>query len=190
MPPDTYVYLYYVEFSGLRNGIQGICLARAPLSKGAPLPGNWEKFYLDAFNEPGLGGKETPIIDASAVRAGAMYPHATFSKSLNKYILTFNFNRVAEARQETALGKSGIYIALSDDGIHWSAPVKLITTYSQRVLGLSIAIEPTLVLDTPDSLNGWLLYAYTPKYTSNASMPGVPLYLAGRRISFAIANSQ
>ncbi|MBV9875207.1 MAG: TIR domain-containing protein [Verrucomicrobia bacterium] len=182
---NTYVYLYYVEFSGLKNGIQGICLARAPLNKGAPLPDNWQKFYLDAFNEPGLGGKETPIIDGSAIKAGAMYPHATFSKALNKYILTFNFSRIAEARQEAALSKSGIYIALSDDGIHWPTPVKLITTYSQRVLGLSIAIESTLVLDTPDSLTGWLLYAYTPKYTSNASIPGAPLHLAGRRIEFA-----
>jgi len=181
---NRYIYLYYVEFSGLKNGIQAICLARAPLSKGAPLPGNWEKFDLDDFAEPGLGGKETPVIDGSAVRAGAMYPHATFSKSLNKYILTFNFNRFAETRQEMALGKSGIYLALSDDGIHWSAPHKLITTYSQRALGLSIAIEPTLVLDTPDSLTGWLLYAYTPKYTSNPSIPGVPLHLAGRRIEF------
>jgi hypothetical protein len=181
---NTYVYLYYVEFSGLKNGLQGICLARAPLSKGAPLPDNWQKFYLDAFNEPGLGGKDTPVIDGSAIKAGAMYPHATFSKSLNKYLLTFNFNRIAESRQEATLGKSGIYIALSDDGIHWSTPVKLITTYSQRVLGLSIAIEPTLILDSPDSLTGWLLYAYTPKYTSNASIPGVALHLAGRRISF------
>jgi hypothetical protein len=181
---NTYVYLYYVEFSGLKNGIPGICLARAPLSKGPPLPDNWQKFYLDDFTEPGLGGKETPVVDGSAVRAWAMYPHATFSKSLNKYILTFNFNRVAEARQEMALGKSGIYIALSGDGIHWSAPVKLMTTYSQRALGLSIAIEPTLVLDNPDSLNGWLLYAYTPKYTSNASIPGVALHLVGRRIGF------
>jgi hypothetical protein len=76
------------------------------------------------------------------------------------------------------------YIALSDDGIHWSAPVKLLSTYSQRVLGLSIAIEPTLIFDTPDSLSSWLLYAYTPKYTSNSSIPGVALYLAGRRIDF------
>ncbi|MBV8484151.1 MAG: TIR domain-containing protein, partial [Verrucomicrobia bacterium] len=169
---NTYIYLYYVEFSGLKNGVQAICLARAPLSKAPPLPETWEKFYLDDFNEPGLGGKETPVMDGSAVRAGAMYPHATFSKSLDKYILTFNFNRVAESRQEMALGKSGIYIALSDDGIHWSAPEKLISTYSQRVLGLSIAIEPTLTLDTPHSLTGWLLYAYSPKYTSNASIPG------------------
>jgi hypothetical protein len=179
---NTYVYLYYVEFSGLKNGNQAICLARAPLSQGPPLPNNWQKFYLDSFNEPGLGGKETPVIDGSAEKAGAMYPHATYSQSLKKYILTFNFNRVAEARQEMSLGKSGIYIALSDDGIHWTAPVKLISTYSQRVIGLSIAIEPTLVLDSPDSLTGWLLYAYTAKYTSNASLPGDALHLVGRRI--------
>ncbi len=36
---NTYAYVYYVEFSGLRNGVPGICLARAPLSKGIPLPG-------------------------------------------------------------------------------------------------------------------------------------------------------
>jgi hypothetical protein len=89
---NTYIYLYYVEFSGLKNGIQAICLARAPLSKGAPSPGNWEKFYLGDFAEPGLGG--------------------------------------------------------------------------------------------PDSLTGWLLYAYTPKYTSNPAIPGVALHLAGRRIDF------
>jgi hypothetical protein len=182
---NTYAYVYYVEFSGLRNGAPAICLARAPLSKGIPLPGNWAKFYQGDFTESGLGGKETPVVDGYAVNAGAMYPHVAFSKPLNKYILTFNFNRAAEARQEMALSKSGIYIALSDDGIHWSAPVKLISTYSQRVLGLSIAIEPTLIFDTPDSLSGWLLYAYSPKYTSNSSNPGVALHLAGSRIDFA-----
>jgi hypothetical protein len=187
---NTYAYVYYVEFSGLKNGVPGICLARAPLNKGIPLPGNWEKFYQGDFTEPGLGGKETPVVDGYALNAAAMYPHVTFSKSLNKYILTFNFNRVAEARQEMTLSKSGVYITLSDDGIHWSAPVKLITTYSQRVLGLAIAIEPTLIFDTPDSLSGWLLYAYSPKYTSNASMPGVSLYLAGRRIDFTHASRQ
>ena len=54
------------------------------------------------------------MVDGSAVRVWAMYPRATFSKSLKKYILTFNFNRLAEARQEMTLSKSGIYIALSD----------------------------------------------------------------------------
>ena len=91
------------------------------------------------------------------------------------------------------LKAQGYNVHITNAGINGAttaAPVKLISTYSQRVLGLSIAIEPTLALDAPDRLTGWLLYSYSPKYTSNASIPGVSLHLAGRRISFAIANSQ
>jgi hypothetical protein len=99
------------------------------------------------------------------------------------YVLTFNTKRLAEVKEGLPPTKSGIYIALSDDGIKWSSPVKLISTYSQRALGLSISIEPTLILDNQDGLAGWLVYAYTPKY-SNGTVPGIPLYLVGRRIEF------
>ncbi len=112
-----------------------------------------------------------------------MYPHVTYSKRLNKYVLTFNINRLAEIKEGLPPTKSGIYIALSDDGIKWSVPVKLISTYSQRALGFSISIEPTLILDNQDGLAGWLVYAHTPKY-SNGAVPGTPLYLVGRRIEF------
>jgi hypothetical protein len=182
-PSSTYVHLYYVGFSGLAGGTAQICMARAALSKGPPLPGNWEKFYNGAFTEAGLGGKETSVVDSYAEHAASMYPHVTYSKRLNKYVLTFNINRLAEIKEGLPPTKSGIYIALSDDGIKWSVPVKLISTYSQRALGFSISIEPTLILDNQDGLAGWLVYAYTPKY-SNGAVPGTPLYLVGRRIEF------
>ena len=182
-PSNSYVYLYYIGFSGLRGGIAQICMARAALSKGPPWPGNWTKFYDGNFIEAGLGGKETPVIDSYGERGASMYPHVTYSKRLNKYVLTFNINRLAEVKEALPPTKSGIYVALSDDGIKWSSPVKLISTYSQRVLGLSISIEPTLILDNQDGLAGWLVYAYTPKY-SNGTVPGIPLYLVGRRIEF------
>lgn len=182
-PSNSYVYLYYIGFSGLTGGTAQICMARAALSKGPPLPGNWEKFYNGNFTEPGLSGKETPVVDSYAEHAASMYPHVTYSKHLNKYVLTFNINRLAEIKEGLPPTKSGIYIALSDDGIKWSAPVKLISTYSQRALGFSISIESTLILDNQDGLAGWLVYAYTPKY-SNGETPGTPLYLVGRRIEF------
>jgi hypothetical protein len=95
-PSSTYVHLYYVGFSGLAGGTAQICMARAALSKGPPLPGNWEKFYNGAFTEAGLGGKETSVVDSYAEHAASMYPHVTYSKRLNKYVLTFNINRLAE----------------------------------------------------------------------------------------------
>jgi hypothetical protein len=116
-PSNTYINLYYVGFSGLTGGAAQICMARAALSKGPPLPGNWEKFYNGDFTEAGLGGKETPVVDSYAEHAASMYPHVTYSKRLNKYVLTFNINRLAEIKEGLPLTKSGIYIALSDDGI-------------------------------------------------------------------------
>ena len=183
----SYVYLYYVGFSGLTGGMAQVCLARAALTKGPPLPGNWEKFYNRDFIEPGLGGKETPVVDSYAEHSASMYPHVTYSKRFSKYVLTFNMNRLAEVREGLPPITSGIYIALSDDGITWSKPVKLISTYSQRALGFSISIEPTLILDNEDGLAGWLVYAYTPKY-SNGAVPGTQLYLVGRRIDFKKAD--
>src|ERR1700737_1877072 len=39
------------------------CRGRCTLDDGPPLPGNWKKYFQGAFTEPGLGGRETPIID-------------------------------------------------------------------------------------------------------------------------------
>jgi hypothetical protein len=67
---NTYVYLYYVAFSGVQNALPAMCMARAPLSKGPPLADNWQKFYQGDFTEPGLGGKETPVVDGLAENSG------------------------------------------------------------------------------------------------------------------------
>ncbi|MBV8586743.1 MAG: hypothetical protein JO308_10700 [Verrucomicrobia bacterium] len=182
-PSGQYVYLYYTAYSGLPAGQAQICLARS-LINGGIYPGGWEKFYLGKFGEPGLGGNETPVVDSYSERAASMNAHVTFSPKLKKYILTLNLSRESEVRENLPPEKSGIYVDLSDDGIAWSNPVKIISAYSRRLLGLPISVEPTLVMDSPDSLTGWLLYSTTPKY-SLSDYQGTPLYLVGRRIEFS-----
>jgi hypothetical protein len=184
-PSGRYIYLYYACYSGQKPvGTTQICMARSDISKGPPRPGNWEKLYNTSFSEPGLGGKELPVVDPnSSERVSRKYPHVLYSQALKKYILTFNIDRIAESDNGSPPIKSGIYLALSDDGIKWSRPTKLVNAYSLRMLGLSISIEATIILDRQDGLDGWLVYAYTPKFT-NGALPGTLLYMVGRRIQF------
>jgi hypothetical protein len=97
--------------------------------------------------------------------------------------LTFNISRNAELEEGLPPTTSGIYLALSDDGIKWSKPAKLVNAYSLRTLGFSISITPTIILNGEERLDGWLVYGYTPKFT-NGGLPGTFLHLAGRRIEF------
>jgi hypothetical protein len=51
-----YLYIYYEEHSRVGGrGVQ-ICMARAHLADGPPLPGKWYKYYNGSFSQPGLGG--------------------------------------------------------------------------------------------------------------------------------------
>jgi len=186
-PFGRYIYLYYACFSGQPGGTAQICMARSNLSKGPPLPGNWEKLYNGDFTEPGLGGRETAIFDSYASeRVTCMYPHVIFSQRLKKYILTFNIHRQAEINEGMPPIRSGIYLALSADGIKWANPTKIVNSYSRRMIGFSISIEPTIILDSATELSGWLVYAHTPRYT-NGTLPGTVLYMVGQRIEFAKA---
>jgi hypothetical protein len=80
---------------------------------------------------------------------------------------------------------SGIYLAVSEDLVKWSEQFKLVSDYTQRVLGKPIVLAPPIVFDQDNKASGWLIYGYSPKYsTEQLSNVGTPVYLVGRRITF------
>jgi hypothetical protein len=181
-------YIYYSDLSTAHE--TQINVARCSLDDGPPLPGNWKKYYDGAFTEPGIGGRETPIIDIhSAGHSGAWFGRPTYSKSMGKYVMVFTVNQAHEWQTGLPPRTSGIYFAESDDLIKWSEQFKLVSGYAQRVLGKSIVLGPTIVFDQDDKASGWLTYGYSPKYSTDAlSNLGTPIYLVGRRITFEKTN--
>ncbi|MBV9672800.1 MAG: hypothetical protein JO076_08265 [Verrucomicrobia bacterium] len=182
-----YAYIFYTDLSTPQGGTAGqISVARCSLDNGPPLPGKWKKYFNGEFSEQGLGGRETTIIDLySTGHSGARYGRPTYSKSLGKYVMVFNVTQAKEWADDLPPKNSGIYLAVSDDLIQWIGKVKLLSNYSQRVLGKPIAVAPTIVFDKDDGSSGWMIYAYSAKLsTSRLSSVGTPTYMVGRRISF------
>ena len=179
-------YIFYTDLSTLHAPAGQIYVARCSLDDGPPLPGNWKKYYNGDFTEPDIGGKETPIIDVYATgQSGAWYGRPTYSKLMGKYIMVFAVNQPREWKDGLPPRTSGIYLTVSDDLIKWSEQFKLISGYTQRVLGKPILLGPTMVFDEADKASAWLTYGYSPRYsTETLSNLGMPIYLVGRRITF------
>lgn len=185
---EKHFYIYYTDLSTSRAG--QINVARCSLDDGPPLPGNWKKYYNGAFTEPGIGGRETPIIDVySSGHSAAWYGRPAYSKSMGKYVMVFSVNQAQEWEGGLPPRTSGIYLTVSDDLIKWSEEFKLISGYTQRVLGKPIVTCPTISFDEDDKASGWLIYGYSPKYSvETLDNLGTPIYMVGRRITFERAN--
>jgi hypothetical protein len=91
-------YIFYTDWSTPQGSNAGqIKVARCSLADGPPLPGNWKKYYNGAFNEPGIGGEDTPVIDVySAGHSGAWYGRPTYAKFMGKYVIVFAVTRAQE----------------------------------------------------------------------------------------------
>jgi hypothetical protein len=183
-------YIYYTDLSTSRAPAGQINVARCSLEDGPPLSGNWKKYYNGAFTEPGIGGQETPILDVySNDHSGAWYGRPTYSQFMGKYLMVFAVNQPREWQAGSPPRISGIYLSVSDDLIKWSEQFKLISGYTQRVLGKPIVLGPTMVFEQGDKVSAWLTYGYSPRYsTETLSNLGTPIYLVGRKISFERAN--
>jgi hypothetical protein len=184
---NRYLFAYYTEHSRVdRRGVQ-ICLARCRIEDRGR-PGTWRKFYEGSFSQPGLGGKDTPVVSAQDTRADALCPHVTYSKILRKYVMVLNINAYAEFLKGTRPEQSGIYVGFSDDGIAWSKPAKLITIYSIPLLGKEIGLHPTLIWSDSDGgaprVSGSLYYAYSESWGHRP--PQKPHCLVGQPIRFAL----
>ena len=181
-----YVYVYYCDHSRIDNrGVQ-ICLARCSV-EDVGKAGPWKKYYRGAFEEPGLGGKETPVVSAQAMLADAIFPQVTFVPELHCYVMVFNIIVYRELGPEMQARQSGIYIAHSQDGIHWSKPTQLIRIHSvPEGLGTEIGWHPALLLSAVEGgfARGWLYYSYSERWGHKP--PQKPHYLVGQPITFSM----
>jgi hypothetical protein len=175
-----FLYCYYTDHTRLDNrGVQ-IGLARSPIADKAA-PGTWLKYYEGTFSEPGLGGKETPVVDARPA-ADALFPNVTYSKALGKYVMVFNILYYADLREGQA-AKGGIHAAFSADLIHWSNPQLLVQGLSIALLDREVLWHPAIVWDDEAQSHGWLVYSYSPRWGHRGLR--TPHYMVGHRITFS-----
>jgi hypothetical protein len=184
---QRYLYAYYSDHC--RPGGRGvqICLARCPVEE-AGATNRWRKYYGGRFDEPGLGGRDTPVVSAQAMHADAIFPHVTFVEKLNRYVMVFNLIVYKELATPARPERSGIYMACSRDGIRWSEPTQLLRIQSVPVrLGTEIGWHPTLRTTSVKgrTANGWLYYSYSESWGHRP--PQKPHYLVGQPITFTIA---
>jgi len=162
------------------RGVQ-ICMARCRVADAVE-PGAWKKFYAGGFTEPGLGGKDTPIVTSGQPQADALFPHVVFVPALRQFLMTFCLNVWSEAGNAK---RSGIYVAFAEDGIHWPRD-SVQQLWSVPVVarsGCEVAWHPTLILDGEESSRGWLYYGYSENWGSDP--PRQPHYLKRRTIRIA-----
>jgi len=186
----THLLAYYTEHSGVDGRGPPICVARADLREGPPVPGRWRKYHAGRFDEPGLGGLDTPILPPTAGQ-----PHVVFSQTLDRFVMAMigvwwreMHEDDTSARQPLAvpLEHSGIYIAFSRDGIAWSEPEPLFVDYSLPRLGKSLSWTPTLLWDEGSSTEGWLVYAHSPRWGHRFGEQ--PHFMVGRRVRLVNAS--
>ena len=181
-----YVYVYYCDHSRIDNrGVQ-ICMSRCPVEDAGRTDG-WRKYYHGAFAEPGLGGKDTPVMSAQAMGADAIFPQVAFVPELRRYVMVFSIIAYQELGPNTPARQSGIYIAHSRDGIHWSQPTQLLRIHSVPAgLGREVGWHPVLLLSAVDgdSAKGWLYYSYSERW--GHMPPQKPHYLVGQPITLSI----
>jgi hypothetical protein len=179
-----FLYAWYSDHSRVENrGVQ-ICVARSAIADRGT-PGSWKKWHNGAFDEPGLGGHETPVLSLAAEHADAFAPNVIYVPESHCYVMAFNAT-VYKDFDPAAKPAGGIRIACSADGIVWSKPVSLVTAYGVPVPGKQCAMHGTLVVSqaTERSIEGSLLYAYSPSWGSTEKNP--PHYLVSREVRLKV----
>ena len=187
-PGGQYLYTYYTSHDKAHGRRVDICLARCPIAKAWDTHA-WQKYYNGQFTEPGLGGRDTPVI-ANETDTGMLAPHVIYVPQWHKFVMFFIVNAWRESVQPQ---RSGIYAALSDDGLHWPTKARL-QVWKVHVLpavGRELAWCPTLIpVGEPkdNELQGWLYYGYSENWGHRP--PQKPHYLMRRSCKIMLRDLQ
>lgn len=184
------LYVYYTEHG--RDDGQGnarpvyIGMARASLADWPPKFSTtlgpidaFKKYHEGSFSTPGIGGADTPIIEPpDSNTSNALEGHVVYSASLKKYVMVYNVD-AWEERTTTGVAKvSGVYYAVSDDGIHFRpSKTPLITDFGVAYPNLSVTWQASILFDAGSDTEGWLVYGFSPNFTTTNH------YMMGRRLT-------
>lgn len=172
--------VYYVDHNRDNREVN-ICMGKFDVISGEP---QFDNFYFlsddNSFTTNIIKAKE---VVKGEINSHAIFPHVTYNKSLDLYIMVLNLN--AFSNNGCNLNVSGIYITYSKDGINWldpfdiniisyiGTPKKLVSKcsipYSQTS---SFAWHPSLIYTNEEQTEGYLLYSYG----QSLSYPGHQLY--------------
>jgi hypothetical protein len=178
-PSGEFLYAYYTSHERVGGRGVDICLARCPVTAVLE-PGAWRKFHEGAFSEAGVGGKDTPVITGGEADTDAMCPHVVFLPRLRQYVMIFSLNAWREGSQA---GRSGLYAAFSDDGLHWPRERRqqIWQVPVIAAIGREVAWHPTFIPSETGAAQGWLYYGYSPDWGHQP--PHTPHYLMRRSIA-------
>jgi len=181
-PSGEFLYAYYTSHERVDGRGVDICLARCRLAHALET-GSWKKFHEGAFTEAGLGGKDTPVLTASQSDTDVLFPHVVFLPALRQFVMMFCVNAWREGGNPE---RSGLYIAFSDDGIHWPRErrqqiwkVPVIAT-----IGREVAWHPTFIPGESGDAHGWLYYGYSEDWGHQS--PHKPHYLMRRSMAIEV----
>ena len=178
-PCGEYLYAYYTSHERVDGRSAAICMARCRVAD-AFSPGAWKKFHAGGFTEPGMGGKDTPVVTSSEPESEALFPQVVFVPALRQFMMTFC---VTVWREEGHAKRSGFHVAFSDDGVQWPRE-RMHMVWSVPVIartGCEVAWHPTFIPDDKPGTRGWLYYGYSENWGYDP--PRKPHYLVRRRIA-------
>ena len=180
-PSGKYLYAYYTSHERVKGrGVQ-ICMARCPLAD-AKKSDAWRKWHAGDFTEPGLGGRDTPVVTSNRDNADALFPDVQFVPAWRRFVMVFCVNAWRERNEAE---RSGIYLAFSDDGIHWpqGAMKQIWKVPTVAAIGREVAWHPTLILDegTKGAATSRLALlrlqrGLGPPGAAQAALPGAPVH--------------
>jgi hypothetical protein len=124
---EEHLYLLFSTYAGSAVE-QGVAVARMPLSDLDHPVGRVWKWCDGSWNQPGLGGRSTPIFsvakDWHRADADAFWgPSVHWNSHLGRYVMLLNRAIDKDWTQE------GVYVSFSDnlaDATGWSRPVKIL----------------------------------------------------------------
>jgi hypothetical protein len=151
---QEYFYFFFTNYSGPREE-QGICMARLKWSDRFNPAGNVWKYFEGKWEEPGLGGRCTPVFPARVEWQRAdtdsfWGPAVHYNTYLRRYVMLLN-----RSCCEPGWPQEGIYVSFSTGGLDsadWTEPVKLLDRedigflpgYYPQVIGIRYGETDTL----------------------------------------------